>query len=92
MPKPLKKPTIIETLKVEFLKRLKGTIGWSERNSRRKNPISITAATASRLRTWKEVQAWSRVIESATIRGTSPAIKATAPGKSMSRMEADERM
>ena len=92
IPKPLKKPTIIETLKVEFLKSWKGTIGWSDRSSTRKNTASMTAASASRPSTWGELQAWSRVIESATISGIRPATSAPAPGKSMSRREAVERM
>src|SRR6202022_942716 len=41
-----------------------------------KNAIRRTAATASRPRTSGEVQPWSRVIESATIRGTRPATSA----------------
>ena len=89
--KPVMKPTIIETLKVESLKSPKGTIGWSVRNSRMKKTIRRRAAAASRPMTSGEVQAWSRVIDSATISGTSPPIRAAAPGKSMSRMEADER-
>src|SRR5439155_16743186 len=91
MPKPVRKPTIIETLKVEFLKSEKGTIGWSLRISIKKKTARMTAATASRLSTSGEVQPWSRVIESATIRGTRPATNAAAPGKSMSRIDADER-
>src|SRR6266566_4713158 len=90
IPKPVRKPTIMETLKVEFLKSEKGTIGWSVRSSTMKKMARRRAAAANSPRTSGDVQPWSRVIESATISGTRPAISKPAPGKSMSRMEAEE--
>ena len=51
----------------------------------------MTADPMSRPSTSGEVQAWSLVMESATIRGIKPATSAAAPGKSMSRTDAFER-
>jgi len=55
-----------------------------------KKMARMTAASASRPRI-REKSAVVRVIESATIRGTSPPTSAAAPGKSMSRIEAEDR-
>ena len=81
----------METLNVEFLKRPKGTIGFWVRCSRTKKTASMAAARPSSPSTSGEVQEWSRVMDSAIINGIRPAISATAPGKSISRIDALER-
>src|SRR5207244_6944757 len=89
--KPVRKLVSIETLKVASLKRRNGTMGLSVRCSSTKKRTSMTADPISRPSTSGEVQAWSLVMESATIRGIKPATSAAAPGKSMSRTDALER-
>ena len=85
MPNAVRKPTIMLTENVEFLNRCSGTIGCSTRDSVKMKAASINAANASRVSTCHEVQAWSRVIDSAISSGTMPAARVTAPKKSMSR-------
>src|SRR3981189_2211605 len=88
IPKPVRNPTIMDTLKVASLKSEKGTIEWSLRISITKKTARMTAASASRPKTSGEVQPWSRVIESATISGTRPPANAVGAQKADAQIEA----
>src|SRR5260370_1289141 len=72
MPNAVRKPTIIDTVNVVFLKSSSGTMGCSTRPSTKTNAASIAAAKASRPTTWGEVQAWSRVGDDGEDRGEQP--------------------